>query len=280
VVVAVRDAEPYLERCIAALSNQIPPDGGYEVIVVDDGSRDSSAAIAGNAPKVRLLSTPGHGPYAARNRAVEQAEGVVIAFTDADCVPDSDWLRKIVAEFEDPEALIVVGSRAPAGSSKPLALIAAYEETKDETVFASGDLDVIYGSCNNLGVRRSVLERAGGFLERERGADAAFVNGVARNLSPNGVRYRSAIRVVHLEIDRVLAYYRKAFLYARSMRRLRAVSRVRPVPTRMRLEIWRRTVRDRRLSPLEAAQLLVLLVLGAAFWTAGTVSAILSRGMT
>jgi glycosyltransferase involved in cell wall biosynthesis len=85
VVIPVRDGERYLAEAIGSALAQ--EDADAEVIVVDDGSRDSSAEIAASyGPRVRLLRAPPEGAGAARNRGVEAARGEYIAFLDADDV--------------------------------------------------------------------------------------------------------------------------------------------------------------------------------------------------
>lgn len=272
VVVPFRNAERSLGRCIAALVAQAPPEGDYEVILVDDASGDDSVAIAGHAARVRLLHSPRRGPYAARNHGVQHARGDLIAFTDSDCVVEPEWLHRLAAEFDDPGVAVLVGSRAPARRSRALTLLAAYEEARDATIFAGEDLDLLCGSCNNLAVRRTAFELVGGFVERPRGSDAILVNRVARELGRRAVRYQPAVRVAHLEIDHLRDYYRKVFIYGRSLRSIQTLSRIRQLRSDARVGAWRRTVEDRRLSPADGARLLALLAVSNLVWVAGSVS--------
>lgn len=77
-------------RCLDGLARQEYP--AYEVIVVDDGSTDDTARIAG-AYDVTLISTPNQGLSAARNEGLARARGDVVAYIDDDAWPDRDWLR-------------------------------------------------------------------------------------------------------------------------------------------------------------------------------------------
>lgn len=83
VIIPVHNAERYLADCLASVHAQAC---GYaiEVIVVDDGSVDASAAIARSSPGVVCLSQPQRGPGAARNAGIAAAQGEYIAFLDAD----------------------------------------------------------------------------------------------------------------------------------------------------------------------------------------------------
>lgn len=99
VVVAARDAEATLARALRCLAGQ-EAGFAYEVVVVDNDSRDSTAAIAASAgPPVRVVGESG-GAGAARNRGVAEARGRVIAFTDADCYATPGWLAAGVGALE------------------------------------------------------------------------------------------------------------------------------------------------------------------------------------
>ena len=89
---AGRDARPVL----ASLRALDYPD--YEVIVVDDGSTDDTAAIAGRY-SVRLVSTENRGLSSARNTGLERATGDIVAYLDSDAYPDPHWLKYLVRSF-------------------------------------------------------------------------------------------------------------------------------------------------------------------------------------
>lgn len=92
VIVPARDAAVTLPALLDALAEQADV-RGFEVLVVDDGSRDTTAAIAAAHPVVDLvLAGAGAGPGAARNVALALARAPVLAFTDSDCVPAPGWL--------------------------------------------------------------------------------------------------------------------------------------------------------------------------------------------
>ena len=79
-----------------------------ELIVVDNGSTDATAAVAREAGATVIEeSTP--GPAAARNAGLRLARGDVIAHVDADTVPSSRWLASIAAPFADPAVVLVAG---------------------------------------------------------------------------------------------------------------------------------------------------------------------------
>jgi lipopolysaccharide/colanic/teichoic acid biosynthesis glycosyltransferase/GT2 family glycosyltransferase len=101
VVVPAHNAAQTLSLCLAALLKQDYPSSAYEVIVVDDGSTDATAAVA-RAAGGRVVTQPHAGPAAARNRGAAEARGDLLLFTDADCEPTSGWISALVAPFADP----------------------------------------------------------------------------------------------------------------------------------------------------------------------------------
>ncbi len=108
VVVASYNGARTLPACLESLGRLHYPD--YEVIVVDDGSTDATPELAGRFPQVRWLRHPRNlGLSAARNTGIAVARGRIVAFTDADCRADPDWLYYTVGELLDSGAAGVGG---------------------------------------------------------------------------------------------------------------------------------------------------------------------------
>lgn len=102
VIVPAFNAQATLSACLHALARQTMAADRYEVVVVDDGSSDGTAALA-RAAGVRVFSQTNQGQAGARNRGVAEARGDIVVFTDADCEPAPDWLQTMVAPFADPD---------------------------------------------------------------------------------------------------------------------------------------------------------------------------------
>lgn len=95
VIVAAYNAAKTLPACLDSLAQLNYPD--YEVILVDDGSTDATADIAAQHPNVRYIKHPTNlGLSVARNTGIAAATGEIVAFTDADCRVDEDWLHYLV----------------------------------------------------------------------------------------------------------------------------------------------------------------------------------------
>jgi glycosyltransferase involved in cell wall biosynthesis len=109
VVVPAHDEADLLPATLASLRAQDFQDG-YEVIVVDNASRDGTAAVA-EALGVRVVVEPQLGVCRARQRGVDVAYGEIIVSTDADTRHPPDWLSRIDAAFAagGPEVVAVAG---------------------------------------------------------------------------------------------------------------------------------------------------------------------------
>ena len=149
VVVPAHDAQDTIDATLTALAAQ-DLDRPFELIVVDDRSRDETAAIAArHGARVVELTDQG-GPGAARNAGVTATDAEVIAFTDADCEPAPAWLREGIAAI-DAGADLVTGPIEPVSPPGPF----------DRTLNVRGP-SVLFESANVF-VRRSLFDRLGGF---------------------------------------------------------------------------------------------------------------------
>ncbi|MBI5205634.1 MAG: glycosyltransferase family 2 protein [Nitrospirae bacterium] len=100
VVIPAYNAQKTIAACLDSLMKQDYP-GDYEVIVVDDGSSDSTPDIISGYERVRLMKQANAGPAAARNKGAMDAKGEIILFTDSDCVPEGNWITEMMAPFKD-----------------------------------------------------------------------------------------------------------------------------------------------------------------------------------
>lgn len=170
VVVPAFQAEALIGACIDALAEQVGLDEPFELVVVDDGSRDGTALAAqlglarhpGAAwSDARVLHTDHRGVAAARNAGAAAARGEILAFTDADCRPEPDWLRRLTAPLADP----AVGAAMGRFKSDQRALVARLTQAeyaaKEQALLAHGR--IAFFDTATGAVRRSVFEAVGGF---------------------------------------------------------------------------------------------------------------------
>ena len=221
VIVPFRDSERHLAACLESLAGQEGVDGGYEVLSVDNGSSDGSAAIAARFPGVTLLEEATPGAYAARNSAIRRARAPILAFTDADCAVAGDWLASIVQGMGDPATAVLLGRmRYPDRASLPLRALAAWENAKTAYVLERCPPAHRFAYANNMAVRASVFDEIGPFREWRRAADSELVHRLAQRRPDLEVRYLPSMRVTHLEFLRARDRARRLSLYTRTNARI------------------------------------------------------------
>jgi glycosyltransferase involved in cell wall biosynthesis len=160
VVVPARNAEATLGQCLASIRRCADPGVPWELVVVDNGSSDRTAAVA-RSHGARCVAEARRGRAYARNRGLEASRGSIVAFTDADCVATGGWLRELVRAFEDASVAAVAGEFAPFPPRTPAERYAAARHRwPQRDALASARP---YAATANLAARREVFERLGGF---------------------------------------------------------------------------------------------------------------------
>jgi len=109
VVIPVFNGEKFIQEALESVLAQNEP--SVEILVVDDGSTDGTAAVAENfRGAIRLIRQPNRGVAAARNHGIQLAQAEVLAFLDADDLftPDKFALQ-LPRLAENPGIDIVVG---------------------------------------------------------------------------------------------------------------------------------------------------------------------------
>lgn len=99
VIVPAYNEEANISACLESLSRQTLPRNEYEIIVVDGDSRDKTREIAGLWADLVFIQTS-RKVGGARNDGAMQAEGDIIATTDADCIIPPDWIERIRNDFD------------------------------------------------------------------------------------------------------------------------------------------------------------------------------------
>ena len=156
-------AAHHLPASLGALASSDLSPEQWEVIVVDDASRDDTALVAARfADTVHRLTGPPAGPGKARNAGAALARGTWLVFIDADVVVHRDTLRKFAdAGARDPGVVAVFG----AYDSRPMArgVITEYRNLLHRYVHlqGSGDAETFWAGCG--AVRRDWFLEAGGF---------------------------------------------------------------------------------------------------------------------
>ncbi|MEG4169658.1 MULTISPECIES: glycosyltransferase [unclassified Microcoleus] len=168
VVVPVYNGEMDLPELIECLRSQTYPPHSVEYLLVDNNSRDRTSAILETAAKLdqitirHLTENQIQSSYAARNKGIRASTGEIIAFTDADCRPESDWLENLVKPFVDLEVGISAGEILALPGKTILEQHADRQNTLSQKHTLAHPF-CAYGQTANLAVRRLVLQQIGLF---------------------------------------------------------------------------------------------------------------------
>jgi cellulose synthase/poly-beta-1,6-N-acetylglucosamine synthase-like glycosyltransferase len=160
VIIPAYNAEGTIARCLTALTGQSYPNDSYEVLVVDDGSADKTGSIA-QSYSVNYIRQENQGPAAARNRGARAARGDIILFTDADCVPDKDWLREMLKPFKQPEVVAVKGAYGNRQKSLTARFAQLEFEERFELLRKVKFIDMV--DTYSAGFRKEIFLQLGGF---------------------------------------------------------------------------------------------------------------------
>jgi len=112
IIVPVYNVEKYLDRCMSSILKQTNHD--FEVILIDDGSKDSSGSIcdiyAEKYENVRAIHQHNQGLSAARNTGIDNAEGNYLCFVDSDDMISESFLQDVADVLHIQKMLILLSS--------------------------------------------------------------------------------------------------------------------------------------------------------------------------
>ena len=161
---------PRLLLCLDALAQQSLPREAFEIIVIDNDANHQPPPLPAG---VRCLHAPQGYSYAARNAGAASATGELLAFTDADCLPDPDWLAEGLASFAAQPDLALLAGRIEVFAAQENAV------SRYENLFEFQQAEWVrlwrFGVTANLMVRRPAFDGAGGFnAAMKSGGDSDF----------------------------------------------------------------------------------------------------------
>jgi cellulose synthase/poly-beta-1,6-N-acetylglucosamine synthase-like glycosyltransferase len=161
VVVPAYQAAGVIGECVAALDEQTLPRERYEILVVDDASTDATGEVARAAGADGVVEIDHAGPSAARNQGVEAAQGELVLFTDADCIPAPDWIERMAAPFVEPEVMGAKGTYRSKQRGLVARLVQLEYEVRYENMRGLSRIDFI--DTYAAAYRRSLLVDSSGF---------------------------------------------------------------------------------------------------------------------
>jgi GT2 family glycosyltransferase len=170
VIIATYDRKDLLERVLGTLATQTMPRDEYEIVVVDDGSRDDARPVAAafaSRCEISAHRQENSGVAVARQRGVERARGRIVVFLDDDMLAKEDFVEQHVASHEGHDDRVVMGELLPDARVEEMPLFErffAYQLEKAADRFAKEGTfaghDVYTG---NLSLPRDLFFAAGGF---------------------------------------------------------------------------------------------------------------------
>src|SRR5438128_3661221 len=164
VVVCTYNGSRTIRDCLEGCARLRYPD--YEVIVVNDGSTDSTELII-SAFNVRLINMPNGGLSRARNMGLEAATGEIIAYLDDDARPDEDWLAHLAHTFLTSDHVGVGGPNISPVDDLPFSQCVAHSPGGPTHVLITDRLAEHIPGCN-MAFRVQNLREIGGFDPRFR----------------------------------------------------------------------------------------------------------------
>lgn len=214
VVIPAYNAEKLLPECLKSLVDQTIPRQEYEIVVVDDGSTDGTARVAASFPGVRVVSQKNQGPAAARNLGAKEARAEIVLFTDSDCVPQRDWVERMLEPFDaDPKLAGDKGRYLT--RQKELAARFVQAEYQDKYRLLEKHREIDFIDTYSAGFRRETFLRYGGYDTNFPVACAEDVE-LSFRMSNGGERmvYVPGAVVYHHHPDRWRAYFLKKYKFA------------------------------------------------------------------
>jgi GT2 family glycosyltransferase len=211
VVVCTYNGGRTIRRCLESLQRLDYPD--YEVIVVDDGSKDNAAEIAAEFP-VRLIRTENRGLSAARNTGYTRAKGEIVAYIDDDAFPDRHWLQYLAATLLEGHAG-AGGPNLPVPGDGATAACVSNTPGNPTHVLLSDTIAEHVPGCN-MAYWKWALEAIGGFDQQFRiaGDDVD----VCWRLQDRGwtLGFSPVAQVWHHRRGKVKAFWRQQLNYGRA----------------------------------------------------------------
>lgn len=177
IIIPTRDRSARLLRTLAAYA-RMPGVDRAEIIVVDDGSADSTAEDIGRISRefpapLRLISQAHRGPAAARNAGVRESRGAIVIFTGDDIEPSGDWIRgHLAAHDRSPdESAVVLGKTDPPAGESSRFMNFLTQKSPAQFGYAALDrgsaADFRYFYTSNISLKKSFLvQEPGPFDER------------------------------------------------------------------------------------------------------------------
>lgn len=178
IIIPAYNSEKTVGKAIESLLSQNFPADKYEIIVVDNCSKDKTVNIVKGYP-ARIVTCRKRGSYSARNEGARYAKGEILAFTDADCEVDKNWLNEIEKTFKDSNLHAVQGQGNFTHKKELRVKTECFIDEYITEIMRMREKK-IWGDTRSFAIRKCVFKEVGGFIPFKSGCDILFVEKLLR----------------------------------------------------------------------------------------------------
>ncbi len=212
IIIPTYNGAKRIRKCLDAVTQQ-DYKNEYEIVVVDDGSKDNTAAVVEKYQAVRLVRQKNAGPAAARNKGAQHANGEIILFTDDDCVPKKDWLQQMLKPFADTKIVAAKGGYLTKQSQLIARFVQLEYEDKYRLLEKESYIDFI--DTYSAAFRREVFIKYGGYDHSFPVACAEDIE-LSYRMSSEGEKmvFQAKAQVYHTHPETLINYLKKKYKFA------------------------------------------------------------------
>lgn len=178
IIIPTHNSSGTINRCISSLNNQTYQRENFEIIIVDDGSLDDSVNISKNTGADKIICIEPCFQGKARNIGVKNSNADLIAFIDSDCEAKKDWLKIIINELKNFEAIT-----GPINNGIPQSAIACAQhflEFGEHHKFRKKSQVKFLPGCNQA-FRKKTFKITDGFVEFPASEDILLGKSLKKN---------------------------------------------------------------------------------------------------
>jgi glycosyltransferase involved in cell wall biosynthesis len=208
-----------IQSCLAAIARLDYPRELFEVIAVNDGGLQPLTSMVDmffDRMNITLISQPHAGPAAARNRGASQAKHRYLIFTDDDCRPPADWLRKFNARILPDQSCTIAGRTINALDNNRFSASSQILIDFLNQYYNSDPFKARFFTSNNLMLPIDIFREIGGF-------DKGFAKAAAEDrdlcdrliFHNKQVVFAAEITVLHAHALTFLTFFRQHFNYGK-----------------------------------------------------------------